>query len=172
MPAGLAARPVDPHTGLTVPYVSAMTDPVTGEDVADFTALQAPRLYECGVKHWCGMCGTPLAYWIAFLGGPGSAEARSYVDPPMHEECALAAVRLCPHIAVRDNDRAALHRLPVDVFTPEAFVEKKPSLWVMGITRRYDVDVDMVNGIVFHPAPWKRVRTFSYDPAGLIVEMP
>ncbi len=74
-----------------------------------------------------------MGYWVAFLGGPGAAEQRCYVDPPMHPDCAEAATRLCPHIAHRRSGRST--KISEDTITPPGFVLDKPEVWIMGITR-------------------------------------
>lgn len=164
LPAALAARPWDERRKLPVPYVNEFPD-----GTVDFTGVHGQRQLECARGRLCGLCHEPIGYWVAFLGGPASARLRTYSDPPMHEACAEAATRLCPHLARRDMKRAPDHRLRDDVVTPPGFVDERVDQVVMGITRQYRVEFK--GGFVtILPAPWKRLRTFTYDNAGRLQE--
>lgn len=49
----------------------------------------------------CAICGTKLFRGRWFVGGPLSAfsERGSYIDPPLHLECAEFALQVCPYLA-------------------------------------------------------------------------
>jgi len=49
----------------------------------------------------CPICGNPLPTRKWFVGGPLSAfhEDGSYIDPAMHYECMVYALRVCPYLA-------------------------------------------------------------------------
>lgn len=174
LPEGLAKRPVDPKRKLPIPVMNMRPsdlDDWDSEKVADFTAIWAPTVIECGKKRLCGICGEPLGYWIAFLGGPKSAANRAYVDPPFHPSpCAVAALTLCPHIAIPHHKRAPDHRLAAETSVPAGFDASRTDEWVMGITRDYKMDV-RPDSIVFRPAPFKRVRRFTYNDQGVLTEV-
>lgn len=138
------------------------------EDRADFTAILGDEALRVAQEKQCGLCGEPLDYWIAFLGGPRSAEQRTYTDPPMHSECARAALSLCPHLAVTQHRRAPEHRLAGDVATPPYFVEDKPSTWVLGITRSFTIRIFDNGTLVFFAAPWKQTETYGYGEDGVL----
>lgn len=163
MPACLAARPRD-RRGLPIPVVTA----IAPDGTPDFTANSGPETLRVGEAHECGLCGQPLDYWIAFLGGPMSASTRAFTDPPMHEECAQAALKLCPHIARRGTSRAKKHRAE-DVITPDGFTDGKVSEWVLYVTRSYDTLL-LRDSVVFRPAPAKRLRRFTYNDEGELYE--
>lgn len=158
LPDRLAARPVDPRNHLPIPFVND-----TG-DGADFAVIQAPRTLLCAEKHLCGICGQRLTYWIAFLGGPQSAEAGTYSDPPMHEECAEASTVLCPHIARRAPHRSRKIEKRADVHTPAGFVEEKPPGFVMVITRSFTLSPSLI----YHAGTIKRRRFYEYDDEGIL----
>lgn len=160
MPEPLARRARDQRRGVPIPVMNmppGSTDPAE----ADFTGIHAQSVYDCGTERRCGICGDPLGYWIAFLGGPVAAQSRAYVDPPFHPECAETALRLCPHIAVPHHKRAPEHRLAETSHTPTGFVEEKAAEWVMGITRDYRIE-PYGRGHVFRPAPFRTIRRFAY----------
>lgn len=175
LPPGLDQRPVDPRRHLPVPVMNMRpADPTNYDgdlDTADFTAIWAPTVVECGHKRLCGICGNPLGYWIAFLGGPKSATNRTYSDPPFHPACAEASLSLCPHIAVPHHQRAPDHRLAEGTSTPAQFDGSRTEEWVIGITRDYKMDVRR-GAIVFTPAPFKQTRRFTYEGRTLVEVTP
>ncbi|WP_099020845.1 hypothetical protein [Mycolicibacterium palauense] len=169
LPAALAARPHDRRRGLPIPFVNETPD---GE--VDFAAIQASQVLRCARERLCGSCGQPLAWWVAFLGGPESATQRAYLDPGMHPDCAEAALTLCPHIARRHHRRAPEHRLAAGVITPDTMTETKPQRWVMGICRDYEARIVAPRSaqahVLFLPRPFHRTRTWSYTAAGHLTE--
>ncbi|WP_371500349.1 hypothetical protein OG871_27705 [Kitasatospora sp. NBC_00374] len=110
---------------------------------------------------------------VAFLGGPGSAEAGGYTDPPMHEACAEAALTLCPHIARQHARRASERRVPEGTTVPAGFAEAKPEEWVMVLTAGYRTGLVPAEGggvvPIFLPAEYVRKRRFGYE-GGVLVE--
>lgn len=48
----------------------------------------------------CGICGKPMhqGYW--FVGGPLCFEHRQFTDLPMHRECAVFSLQVCPFLAL------------------------------------------------------------------------
>lgn len=165
LPAGLAARPVDPKRGLPIPLMNMRpADPydIDGEcDTADFTAIWAPTVIRCGRMRLCGICGNDLGYRFAFIGGPKSAAARSYNDPAFCLDCADAAMTLCPHIAIGHHQRAPEHRMAAETTTPAGFDADRTDEWVMGITRDYKMTPTR-GGIIFKAAPFVSTRRFAY----------
>jgi hypothetical protein len=53
-------------------------------------------------ENLCPICGKSLFRGRWFVGGPMSAfhEAGAFADPPMHYECAVYALQVCPYIAL------------------------------------------------------------------------
>lgn len=155
LPPTLASRPRT-SSGLPIPYVAGRH----ADGTADFTVIDAERSLEAARRRWCALCGSGLGYWLAFLGGPQSALARTFVDGPAHEDCLLAAVRLCPYLARRASRRSS--RQPDGTLTPQGFDERKPTQFAIGVTRSYRTFIDASGAIVHKAAPFVRMRTFSY----------
>lgn len=170
LPEALAARPWDEKRDLPIPLMNTQTDPETGQMQVDFTGIFAQTVYDAATARRCGICGEPLDYWIAFVGGPKSYASRSYVDPPFCVPCALAATRLCPHLAIRRHKRAPEHRLAEGSSTPEGFVEEKPEEFIIGITRDYKVNVTEGH-LIFKAAPFKKAHRFRFDDEGHLTEI-
>ena len=169
LPPALAGRPVDPRRRLPVPYVNVHDR--KGVEVTDFTAINADRSLHAGQQRLCGLCGTALGYWISFLGGPNTIRFRAFSDPPAHPACSLAALGLCPHIALAHARRALPGRLHADTQVPVGFHDAKPDQWCLGITRGYQVRVDR-GSVIFHAAPFKSVHRWHYDTTGRLVPVP
>jgi hypothetical protein len=165
LPARLNNRPKD-RRGLPIPFVQALH----ADGTPDFTAVDAGKAWEAGRQRRCGLCGEPLDYWIAFVGGPRSARHRQYLDPPMHSDCAFAALELCPHLAVQRAKRA--RKVSEGTHTPDGFDETKPDEWVVyetrGYTQRRLYDRGgRIAGYVFEPDAAKRLHVYHYTDGRL-----
>src|SRR5579862_398314 len=169
VPDTLAARPWDARRGVPIPPVSVHER--DGRAVVDFVTVNGPIALALARARDCSLCGQRMGYWVAFLGGPASHAQRRYLDPPAHPECMLAAVRLCPFIALRHHRRAPEHRVGPDTASPPGYEHGQPDRWLLGITRRYRVEIQD-DIAVYLPAAFKRTRTFDYDAAGHIREQP
>ncbi|MGX4733205.1 hypothetical protein [Kitasatospora griseola] len=132
LPHGLGTRPVDLRRGLPIPVVNVHP----GGEV-DFASINGRAALELSITGRCGLCGRRMTGPVAFLGGPNCAENGIYSDPPMHEECAEAALTLCPHIAVPHARRASERRLAHDATYAVGFSEEKPSEWVILVSDGY-----------------------------------
>lgn len=111
----------------------------------DFRMVLMERVIQCGKDRLCGVCGKPLNYWMAFVGGPLSVKNRSFVDPAMHVDCALYAVRVCPYMVAH-----AVPRREDGAYGPVSLAERarrdpggkaeKPDRWAVLVTRGYDME--------------------------------
>nr|WP_329007590.1 hypothetical protein [Micromonospora rifamycinica] len=164
IPTVLAARPHDARRGLPIPPVNIHPDPGGGSHV-DFTTntTVSTRL---AVQRSCSLCGEPMGYWVAFLGGPRAAELMRYADPPGHPECMSAALSLCPHLALGRHRRARADRPGAGIIPPGSHGDK-PGRYLFGITRAYRTRFIPEHGFtVYLPAPFKTVHTYVYGPDG------
>lgn len=169
LPPALAARPIDPRRRLPVPHVNVHTR--EDAEVFDFTAINAEASLRAGRSRLCGLCGTALGYWISFVGGPNTMRFRAFTDPPAHPACSLAALALCPHIALAHARRATPRRLHADTRVPVGFHDAKPGQWCLGLTRDYQVGLDR-GSVIFRAAPFKSIHRWHYDTAGRLVPAP
>ncbi|MFB7126229.1 hypothetical protein [Kitasatospora sp. NPDC056273] len=170
LPPALAARPRDEKRGLPIPVVN-MHD----GGVVDFVTLNGTAALRLALAKQCSLCDEPLAGPVAFLGGPMSAEAGHYSDPPMHEACAQAALTLCPHIARPHARRAGERRVAEDASIPVGFTEEKPEEWVLVIASGYLVGAVPAEGgglvPLFVVRDRMRERRFGYQD-GALTETP
>lgn len=98
VPMGLAVRPRDSR-GFPITFVTL----IDSDGRPDFTTIDAQKIIACIELGLCGMCGGHLEMEVAFIGGPMSIENGNFLDPPMHEECARYAIKVCPHIAINTS---------------------------------------------------------------------
>ena len=84
---------------------------ITRDGECDFRGMDARVVHDLARNRLCGICGDPLRYWIAFVGGPMSTKNRVYTDPPFHPECARAAIRICPYMLYGGWDRNKVKRV-------------------------------------------------------------
>ena len=159
----LRDRPFDERRKVPVPYMNVM-----GDGTVNFTGIDITKVYECGTNRLCGICSKPLDYWIAFIGGPVSYSTRMYSDPPMHKECALAAVEFCPHIRVKNHRRTPDEKmLDGGLGALPGAVDTKPDEWIIAMVRDYTI-VAHPPAFLFKTAAIKGESRFRYNEAGIL----
>jgi ferredoxin len=165
-PAALEGLPLCPVRKLPVPFSAEWDD--SGRAV--FTALDPERKEEMIRDRLCGVCGRPLGYWMVFLGDVVSSVpgGEPYMDPPMHEDCALAAMEVCPFIQHERVPRRPA--APEDVLlAPPGSFEGPKRPWVMAVThgfkmvprRTWSADGEGIM-MVYQPGSIVRTRRFEY----------
>lgn len=165
IPDLMLSLPVDLRRGLPIPAVTARRP----DGRPDFSTVDGWTALRLASEGRCGVCGNPLDSPVAFLGGPDAVAVGAYHDPPMHESCAEASTRLCPHLARRDMRRVS-DRRSTGVL-PASSAEEKPEFWVMWICRGFSAYV--FDGMpIFEPTPCLRLRTFAYTDDGRLRETP
>lgn len=169
-PESVQHRPRDARRGLPIPKSAVAPGDGPEEERFSFTMVSAEQVVHLIANRLCGVCGEAMGYWVAFIGGPQSTASMAYVDPPMHPDCARAALTLCPHMALKRHKRAPDHRLPHDVTTAPGFVDDKPETLHIGITRSYTAQVYQ-GSLVITPAPFKTIEDYGYNEQGRIVPL-
>jgi hypothetical protein len=168
LPHNMTLLPVHLKMGLPIPVINTF-----GWQDFDFTTVDGATALKLAQRKLCGICGKRFEL-AAFLGGPKSAEARTYTDPPMHEDCAEAAVRLCPHIARKNMRRATDAHVRQDAITPESMTLAKPDQWVMYVSDTYKIFIagegDQRHA-VYEPQENIYVRTWEYSDQGQLEEI-
>jgi hypothetical protein len=167
IPDTLAARPWDERRRVPIPPVSVHDR--DGDQIVDFTTVNGPTAVALASERRCSLCGEPMGYWVAFVGGPASHSQRRYLDPPGHPECMRAAIRLCPFIVLRRHRRAPGQRHPAPMAEPAGFAYNQPDTWTLGITRSFHIEI-VDNIATYLPEQFKFSTTYGYDEAGHIRE--
>ncbi|QKW22316.1 hypothetical protein HUT16_27445 [Kitasatospora sp. NA04385] len=169
LPPGLGTRPVDLRRGLPIPAVNVHP----GGEV-DFVTINGPAALQLAGTGRCSLCGQRMTGTATFLGGPKCAEFGFYSDPPMHEECAEWALKLCPHIARPHARRASERRVAHDAVRAVGFSEEKPSEWVLVVSDSYGSMLVPAEGggvvPIFTVGEVIRTRRFGYQE-GVLAEI-
>ena len=136
--------------------------------LVDFTTINTTTATNLAARRRCSLCGEPIGYWVAFLGGPRAAELMVYADPPGCPDCMRAAMRVCPYIALGRHRRARADR-PGAGIIPTGASADKPDRWLLGITRAYrSVFLPDQGFTAYLPAPFRAVHTYTYGADGRI----
>ncbi len=91
LPAELAERQRDPAYDVPVPF--ACGDETLGAPVKK-------RVLQCALSRICGLCGRSLSWGVTFVGSLEEAGANAFHFPPLHQECAEAALDVYPRLGV------------------------------------------------------------------------
>lgn len=162
LPECLRDLPVDPKRKLPIPFMNQRED-----GTWNFLAIHFPTLLRCIRESLCGVCGKPLGYASAFVGGPLSAQSRVYSDPAFHPECAKAAMRLCPHILIGRMKRASEERIGEDATHHHLATLDKPAEWVIGIAPTRETEVRFAkDGAYIMPGKFTKTIRYPYDDEG------
>lgn len=72
-----------------------------------FTINDESKRHRMMAEGLCSICGAKLPRGHWFVGGPLSAYHPDgcYIDPPMHKECMVYALRVCPYLAAPRYER-------------------------------------------------------------------
>ena len=159
IPEKMKDLPRDERRKVPVPLMNEEPD-----GTPNFIVVNNDTVIGCGKDRCCGICGKPLDYWIAFVGGPISARNGAYTDPPFHRECAQAAMHFCPHLNRRQHRRSPDEKMPEGSWKSEGAVEDKPAQWIIGLTRDYKM-IPWGRGVLFTCNVRHRIA-YEYDNDG------
>lgn len=165
IPPRMRNLPLDKR-GYPIPY----TVLVEGGDVF-FTINREDLRMKCLREDRCPICGTKLFRGRWFVGGPGSGllPNGSYRDPPMHDECAHYALKVCPWLVVTEYDKRISHLFePQTVATVDpTVIPDKPPLFVALMAVSQDIiSVMTPEGAQIHIRPKGTFRKREYWRGG------
>lgn len=131
LPPAFADRPGDPSYGVPVPFVCERDD-----GPYSLAALNRKRVIQCALSRICGMCGRTLSNPVVFVGTADDADRNEFRVPPLHPDCARAALSLYPTLA-----------------TPVLGYEKRSTTWALVRTGGFELERPMVRGeaVTFRP---------------------
>lgn len=130
LPERMRALPL--FKGLPIPFFTLIRD-----GVPDFRAHEASRHAASMLRRLCGICGSPLDYWITFIVGPITHESRLTYMPGMHEDCARTALEICPFLAREERTYSAAPLGPGNVAIAQP--PPKPDRQALVKVRSYEV---------------------------------
>lgn len=141
-PPRIAALPRE-ERGIPIPYFVKYFNGKPDLRVAD-----PKKQMLCATKRVCWVCGQPLSYVSAFIGGPISClQSLAFSDGPMHRECAEFSLKYCPYLAIPASKYRDAN-LPAGTELPTGAVEEKPDKFGMVLTANYRSAI-YGNGLIF-----------------------
>lgn len=167
--------------GLPIPFI-VMRD---NDGNAHFTINDQSKVNECITKKLCAITGKRLTDGGWFVGGPKSFfhPNGAFIDPPMNEEAARFAVRVCPYLAAPSYARRIDERtvkpgqLSDDtvILRDSAVIDERPTAFVLGLARSYTMVSNGMGQFYFKPTSiirtefWRHGKELPYlDVAGEI----
>lgn len=154
-PPRLARRPRDTR-GFIIPF--SVDD---GTPQPDFRMTQPERIRELLTARACWLCGDRLDHWLCFIGGPLSIANHAFTDGPMHEACAVYALRVCPFLASPRGHYTSEERPPEDSAINPYVADNRPTIFGLGFTDGFITEASP-NGMLYMRArPWRKVIWYS-----------
>ncbi len=130
IPKRLLSLPVE--RGYPVPWFVAEVD-----GHYDFRCIDYRKLEPAFKKKLCWICGQKLGAYLAFGIGPMSCINRTIAEPPSHRECMEWAMRVCPFLIQRQEDRRETH-LPEGIKEQAGIaIKRNPGVIALWITKFY-----------------------------------
>jgi hypothetical protein len=166
IPRSLRQRPR--WQGVPVPYTTV----IRADGTPDFKSVDRENLARCLTQRLCGLCGERLKEVIVFIGGPKGVEGRLFTDPPMHEDCALYAVKACPFLADAAWDGSNVkHRDEVVRLTFEQKPTPRPARMALVYCRGYEAVQERDGSLLFRAWPpltvdWDTIPSRSVEGRG------
>jgi hypothetical protein len=153
IPARLADRPRD-RRGYPIPW----TVKLDLDGRPDFRVIDVEKVALAVNLKRCAMCGQALGRHLAFIGGPVSFQTRLFTDMPMHKDCAMYAIQVCPWLAA-PNMRYA-EQLPqmsgaVTVVHTEEMVPERPARFFIATTKACRLVRTPGGAVVMQADPWE-----------------
>ena len=160
IPARLAARPRDAR-GYPIPY--AVLQPEGGPP--DFRITDVNAWSQAVRLRLCALCGVPLGRHLAFVGGPLTYQNRYFTDLPMHRDCAVYALKVCPFLAAPNYRYAESLRTAPEghvLAVSEAVRTVRPDYFFMGMTLGYRLVRSGDGTLLVRADPWREVEWWRY----------
>ena len=148
IPKYLKARPM--WKGFPIPFTTL----IKPDGDPDFRVTDQERWALCVTKGLCGLCGQPLVYWQAFIGGEKCKESHLFFDPAMHVECAEFAAKACPFIV---GCKGYSIKTDQDSTADRLISSERPEHMYLFKTRGYDL-VKIEGNIYIKAQPFKFIR--------------
>lgn len=151
------------HRGFPIPYI-VLRDRT---DRPQFTINDQRKVELARRKRLCSICGKKLAAAVWFVGGSRCFmhPQGGFVDGPMHHECAVYALRVCPFLAAPSYGKRIDDRLLAPGAEPEGMgllkvahmLPDRPERFGLGETSNYEAFDAGAQGWLFRAHTWDYV---------------
>ena len=153
MPTRIARLPRDPR-GYPIPV-----NVLNSKGVLDFRATDPAKMARVIELRCCALCGEPLGARMAFVGGPKSMASRYFTDAPMHRDCAIYALQVCPFLAAPSFGYRK--SVPEGMGVNEAVSTERPEVFGLGICRGYTTGLMGGVHLVLRAAPFESISWWT-----------
>jgi hypothetical protein len=147
IPPAMIRLPQD-KSGYPIPFTVSRD----ASGIPNFGEHDQMAFIQCIQQRLCSLCGHPLELDIWLIGGAKTAlePAGVYLDPPLHRQCGVYALQVCPYLAVSSFKK----RLPPDLTSNDIGVQLLPGkapLFGFVKTAGYQVMVHPTGSIITVP---------------------
>jgi hypothetical protein len=157
IPPRLSQRPRDPR-GFPIPFAQWIAE----DGTPDFRILDQERVGRCLRLRLCGLCGHKMGGHLFFIGGPACVAHGRFYDTAMCRDCALFALKACPHLA-RAKGRYSIAPAPALApgykFAVRDMMADKPEVFALMEARQYSAEF-REGYLIRASLPWAGVRWF------------
>lgn len=122
----------------------------------DFRVIDPEKWEDAVIAKRCGISGGFLGSHLAFVGGPRSIENRYFTDLPMHRDCAIYALRVCPFIAAPKFSYS--RDFTEEIAVNEHVSTTRPSRFGLGISKGFEVVRLPQGDIALRSQPFKSIE--------------
>lgn len=131
------------HGGFPIPYFALVKD-----GVPDFRVFD-PEHYRLAIaKSLCGICGVHLGRKIFFIGGMSVIMSREFKDLPMHIDCAIFSLNICPFLSDEERDFSD-RDYPAGYIVQDKYTRVvHPKISLLYMTDGYSIKLTEVDGQV------------------------
>lgn len=141
--------------GLPIPFIAF----IGSNDEPDFRIIDQEKRMYVVIKRLCQLCGDKLGKYIFFVGGPNVAKYNQYFEPPLHLDCLIYAMQVCPFIVGKIVDHADIpkvqakhaHEEGLVISADETFKNVRDPEWVIKKATGLDIGQTSQGTILFLP---------------------
>jgi len=154
MPPRVAALARDAR-GYPIPYTARYDQ----GGMPDFRAIDSAKWMRAVRTRCCGICGEPLGGRVAFVGGPQAMQNRLFTDLPMHRDCAIYALKVCPMLAAPKF--AYTRAIGVGTGVNEHVSTVRRERFGLGVTRQFEL-AQLGTEIVLHAGLFESITWWAH----------
>ena len=128
----------------------------------DFRVVDPEKSIKCIQEKLCAICGVRSGEFCYFIGGHYPNRSSLFVDPPMHEQCALFVSKVCPFVS---GQRDKYSKRPVDekvMRVHEMASAVRPDVMYILKSRTKNFGTIKLNGsLMIQAGQWSRIMEIS-----------
>jgi len=153
------------YGGYPVPFFQMYID-----GKPDFRVVDPEKTLRCIKESLCAICGVKLGEFCYFIGGDLCKDNHLFADPPMHEQCAEFASKICPFVSGNRQEYSSRPVDPTVIRTEEMASAVRPKQMYILRTRTKKVGFVNVNGSrLIQSWIWSRVKEIPVESPNVAI---